>query len=102
MFSKKEFGPCTLGELNCTAENIEYVKAIHIPLLTLDQLIDFIEWKIGRHINKIEYVDGTYEIEVCMDNGIKRFVDEELISVAWKAVQGVCEDNVIEVNFNRS
>lgn len=77
-----------------------------VPLLTTQQLIDFIEYRTGYGIDKIEYgvvdcywVRPYFETSYDMDEEMPRwygeemsFCDEELIQALWKCACEVAKD----------
>ncbi|MGL5766035.1 MAG: hypothetical protein ACRCX8_10385 [Sarcina sp.] len=81
-------------------------KSLIIPLLTTQQLIDYIEWRTEYAINKIEFgvadcywVEPYYESTYSMDEVYPRwwhdensFCHEELIQVLWKCACEVADD----------
>lgn len=91
-------------------KNFDYNIGI-MPMLTAQQLIDFIEWRTNYKINKIEYGAGDmywvepYIIETYgMDEEIPRWVkeeksfcDENLLIALWKCACEVATDKYYDI-----
>lgn len=98
---------CYGNEARVINEDYYMSKYTFIPLLTTQQLIDYIEWRTGYGIEEIKFgagdcywVEPYFESDYSMEQEIPRwygeemsFCDEELIKALWKCVCEVATDD---------
>lgn len=88
----------------CRQRQLEAVRRlkneVNIPLLTVGQLIDFIEWKTGdTYLDRIYFICDGYAVEPCNEycqdsKWVEKemsFHHEDLLMALWLCVQGICE-----------
>lgn len=98
---------CYGNEIRVINEDYHMSKNTFIPLLTTQQLIDYIEYRTGYGIEEIKFgvcdcywVHPYFESDYSMDQEAPRwyykemsFCDEELIQALWKCACEVATDD---------
>lgn len=99
--------PYLLQDETFVLDFINGYMGIVVPLLTTQQLIDYIEWRTGYGIEKVKFgagycywIEPYFESDYSMDQETPRwyykemsFCDEELIKALWKCACEVATDD---------